>query len=142
MTGAGDPARMAKMRTNGARGSSYLEVMVAASILAVALVGTFGAFQTCTVLNRQAREDMLALDAAQAFLEGTKAYTFSETYGHWNGRTFDILGLTPPAGEGAPGLVTVDNANPNLLYIRVRVRWQGDDARAHEFALETYRSGP
>jgi len=91
-------------------------------IVAIALVGVTATNARATSLNSQQAE---AREATRAQLDAILAWpTYNEIKTQFDGVTFDVPGLTSPSG-GSAGRVTIDDTDPNLLRITVRVDWVG-----------------
>lgn len=84
-----------------AGGFSLVELMVAISILTVALGAISSALVATTSLNTLNREMMIALDAAHAQAERLRGETFSEVFARYNTDPGDDPPL--PIGKASPG---------------------------------------
>lgn len=109
------------MTKNNNSGFTLLELMIAVSVLIIALSGLLAVFTGIMSLNENARRITLAVTAAQDKLEEIRNSSFSTLYTTYNGTRFDPNGF--PAAE-AEGNVFIDNANPDLLKVYVNVSWR------------------
>jgi len=84
-----------------AGGFSLIELMVAITILTVALGAISSALVATTSLNNLNREMMIALDAAHAQAERLRGETFAEVFARYNADPADDPPL--PIGKASPG---------------------------------------
>ena len=126
---------------------TLIEVVIAAAILAVAVVGMLAAVVNCHTAIATAREKTIAIAAVQQKLEEVRNTSFS-AIDNFDATTFDVEGLSGPDGDD-PGDVLVsqvpieDPPNPdsldNLLRIDVTVTWESGGRTLSTSAL-TYRT--
>lgn len=103
------------------KGFTLLELMIAVSVLIVAMAGLMAVFTHLISLNENSRKLTLAVEACQDKLEEMRNSNFSTLFTTYNGTSFNPNGF--PAGE-AKGIVSVNNTNPNLLQVFVSVSWR------------------
>jgi len=135
------------------KGFTLLELMLAATIIVVAMAGLLGAYVLCFNINETAKNLTLATAAAQEEIETIRNSAFTNISNAstdnppgFEGATFNVTGL--PAGN-AMGSVRVDSANPDLLKITVSVSWRQrggriigeDNGRGGGIALNGRRDG-
>lgn len=106
---------------NGNYGFTLLELMIAVTVLIVALAGLLAVFAHLMSLNENSRKFTLAVAACQDKLEEIHNANFSTLYTTYNGASFNPNGFT--AGE-AKGAISINNSNPNLLQVCVSVSWR------------------
>lgn len=111
-----------------AGGFSLLEVMVAVSILAIALMGIMSLYINTITLSEVNREAQFATFAAQQKLEEIRGMAFANIPTVYPAGTpvyFAVTGLRAFGANPQPGWVTVDYTNPSLISVTVQVRWDG-----------------
>jgi prepilin-type N-terminal cleavage/methylation domain-containing protein len=114
--------------SNAEGGFTLLEVVVAVSILSIALMGIMALYVHTIALSEVNRETQIATFAAQSKLDEIRAMNFNNiltTYPPGASTYFAVSGLRAFAPDPQPGSVTTDNTNANLINVQVRVRWQG-----------------
>lgn len=116
--------------SNSAGGFTLLEVIVAVSILSVALMGILALYIHTITLSEVNRETQIATFAGQQKLDEIRAMDFNNiltSYPAGATTYFAVNGLRPFGipPDPQPGAVTVDNTNNRLLNVQVRIRWSG-----------------
>lgn len=106
---------------NNRSGFTLLELMIAVSVLIVALAGLLAVFAHLMSLNENSRKLTLAVTACQAKLEEMRNSNFSTLYTTYNATNFNPGGFS--SGE-AKAAVSINNSNPNLLQVFVSVSWR------------------
>lgn len=113
-------------------GFSLAEILVAAGILVIVVVGLIQLFIQCSVLSELSGNITYAMTDAQAKLDEIRnhSYSFITTdyiAGGTPGNTFDLT-----KGNGK-GVIEIDSSsppyNPNLLKIRIVACWKENDGR-------------
>ncbi len=109
-------------------GFMLLELMIAATIMVVAMAGLLGAYVLCFNINETAKNLTLATAAVQKEIETISNWPFStianaptDAFPGFQGAIFNAAGL--PAGS-AVGSVRIDDSDPDLLKITVSVSWR------------------
>jgi len=109
-------------------GFTLVELMIAATIMIVAMAGLLGAYVLCFNLNETAKNLTLATAAVQEEIETIRNWPFStianapaDDNPGFQGAVFNAAGL--PAGS-AVGSVRIDDSDPDLLKITVSVSWR------------------
>lgn len=102
-------------------GFTLMELMLAATILVIALVGLLATYVGCFNINETAKNLTMSINAAQQKLEELRDYNFYEIYEDYNNTTFEVTGM---AAQNAEGSIIVDNSSPDLLKITISVCWQ------------------
>lgn len=97
-----------------------LELMIAATVLVVALLGLLGVFTGCFGLNETARNLTIAINGAQERLEQIRNADFGTIIANYNG-PFNVSGLD---GMGRVDATYVAGSNNNLIDIRVVICWR------------------
>ena len=110
-----------KYMINNKKGFTLLELMIAVSVLIVALVGLLGVFAHMISLNENSSKLTLAVAGCQAKLEEMRNANFSSLYATYNAANFNPAGFS--SGE-AKGAISINNSNPNLLQVFVSVSWR------------------
>jgi prepilin-type N-terminal cleavage/methylation domain-containing protein len=106
------------------RAFSLMELMVAALILAIVLVGLLASYVACFNLNEMAQNSSLAINAAETKTEEIKNFSnFDQIKTTYHNVSFSLSSLT-----GA-GVSYVDDTNPDLLQVTVTVCWQQKNGR-------------
>jgi type II secretory pathway pseudopilin PulG len=98
----------------GHAGFSVLEVLVAAAIITVGVLGLLAAFPNALQTMRNSRETEIAMAAARSELDMIRAMPFPDPQhtgnpnilNTYNNVSFTAVGLAPPPGGGPMGLVT------------------------------------
>lgn len=114
---------------NSQRGVSLIEVLISAFILATIAIVFLQGYISCIKLASLSKEYLYVLNSAQDKMEEIRNYNFSGIYNYYNngvGHTFKIGGFDP---NDNMGVVSVDNSNPDLLYVIVTVCWRHLDGR-------------
>jgi prepilin-type N-terminal cleavage/methylation domain-containing protein len=125
-------------RTRRAGGFTLLELMIAMSVIAVALFGILAMITQMVAMREVNRESEIAKEWVQQEIEKVKSYPFTSlnTAGTYAANTSGPSGaaytgttamaLHPaPALANASGTVLVNYANPNLYEIVVTLNWKG-----------------
>ena len=107
-------------------GFTLLELMIAAGIIIVALVGLMSTYIACFDLNETTRDTNFALSMAQRILEEIRSTTFSSIASNYNGYNFTVSGM--PANSSY-GYVKVDSANSTFLNVTVGVCWKQKNSK-------------
>lgn len=124
------------------RGLSLVEILIAAAVLSLALVGFFAAIYNSRGSNQQNRELSLARDAAFQKLDEIRATPFDNIatvygIGVINTITGNFLGSTFPVAAlpQAQGTVLLDIVGPDdaMMTVRVFVTWNGMKDKPHPF---------
>lgn len=107
---------------------TLMELMLAATILVVALVGLLATYVGCFTINETAKNLTLAINAAQQKLEEIRDYNFYKIYEDYNNTTFEVSEIPDSDAEGS---VNIDDTDPDLIKITVSVCWQQRGGRIH-----------
>jgi prepilin-type N-terminal cleavage/methylation domain-containing protein len=104
------PVEGAMRKGSGEKGFTLVEVMIAAAVIAVGLLGVVSSIASSLQLIVNSRETQSALAGARRKVEeirdaGLSATTFSSVRSY-DGSRFAVSGLTLPTGVTACGLVT------------------------------------
>ena len=113
--------KLRKLRSK--KGISLVEILIAAGILGVVLVGQIKLFIVCSGLATISGNMTMATAAAQSKLEEIRGHDYADIVADYSGATFD---LTDIVGKG---VVYVDSSNPDLLEVEVVVSWQDKNNR-------------
>ncbi len=109
----------------GCDGFTLIELIVAASIIAIGILGTISSYTYMAKASMTAQETTVAANAARAKVDELQGQTFDRVVGTYAGQTvtFDVPGLFPnPAGRVTAVQV---GAAPTVLEITVTIAWQG-----------------
>ena len=99
---------------------TLLELMIAAAVLIVALLGLLGVFTGCFGLNETAKNLTIAINGAQEKMEEIRNADFGTIIANYNG-PFNISGLD---GIGRVDATYVAGTNNSLIDIRVVICWR------------------
>ncbi len=108
------------------KGFTLLELIIAGTVLTVALVGIIAAFSGCFTLNEGARNLTLAINSCQEKLEEIFNENYDLIFTNYNAANFEIAGL---ANADSEARVTVNNSNPDLLRITITACWRQKNGR-------------
>lgn len=106
---------------------TLMELMIAALILALALVGLLGSYISCMQLTEIMKNTSIAMNAVQAKAEEiveqsqrplTELHNFDTLKADFNQVTFT------PARLNGIGVSYVNDTNPNLLVVTVSLSWR------------------
>ena len=105
------------------------------------MTGLLALFSQTAPLSEVSRQDCLAMNAAQMQMEMIRATEFGDLIAKYQDYGFDVVGLQPTKddADGRPGLVTIDEDDPDLLSITVRVEWDGPGRRELDYEVATLR---
>lgn len=110
-------------------GFSLLEVIVAVSVLAIAVTGMMALYFNTAIMTEFNQEVKAATFASQQKLEeirGTAYTSIATSYPAGTTQYFAVPKLAPfVASDPQAGSVVVDYGNPSLLNVTVRVHWNG-----------------
>lgn len=128
------------------RGFTLLELMLASTILIVAICGLLASYVLCFSLTETAKNMTLATNAIQFKLEEIRDYDFAEIAPEYDNTTFAVNGFA--AGQ-AIGAISVENITTDLLRVTISVCWrQGgnrlygeDNGRGGGIALSGHLEG-
>jgi type II secretory pathway pseudopilin PulG len=130
--------RASRVRAGARSGFALIETLLGLLVLVIGLGAGVLSLMTSMGLGRIAREQSLALQAAESVLEAALATPFEEVFARFNGTNvddpdpitgpspgdrFDVFGLTPMPGEASVGRIFFpgdgfrlrENANQPLL---------------------------
>lgn len=106
---------------NRIRGFTLLEVMLASTILIVALCGLLASYVLCFNLTETAKNMTLATNAIQFKLEEIRDYDFNKIAAVYDNTTFTVSGFA--AGQ-ATGTISIENITTDILRVTVSVCWR------------------
>ena len=104
-------------------GMTMPELLLAAALLSIVLVGLLLSYAMCLGLDQLSRNSTRALYAAQARLEEIKSTPYDHIKGMYHTTTF-----SPPSLDGM-GVSYVDDSDPRLLLVTVTVCWRQPNGR-------------
>ena len=109
-------------------GFTLLELVVAFSLLAIAVMGIYSTMIYVQTANRINRETQLATTACQQRMEELLAEDWQKLPAR-DGESIQISGLPYPVGSNNNGKVIVDSTyiSQNILKIIVTVKWKSLD---------------
>jgi prepilin-type N-terminal cleavage/methylation domain-containing protein len=104
---------MRATRDSGQRGFTLIEVMIAAAVIAVGVLGSISAMSSTLQLATNSRESQIAIAGARQELEIIRDYAanctttaqFTLVYSLYNNQTFSVRGLAVPSGMSQCGSV-------------------------------------
>lgn len=116
------------------RGFLLPELLIAVTILAVALTGLLLLFTNCIFLNDANRNLIIATSHAQFAMEEIKNTPFASiTSTTWNSATITSKGLVPLSNES----IVINVVGTDLLDVTVTVNWKDRGRIDRSTALRT-----
>lgn len=112
---------------------TLLEVVVALAVVGIALFGVLTTLVNCMLLDSMTRQRSTAINAALKRMEEIRGVDFSQV-ADLDNRRFYVAELARSSTDSG-GLVTVDDANEDLLEVTVSVSWLDFRNRTQEFNL-------
>lgn len=100
------------------RGMTLLEVLIAAVVMVMAMVGILYSYIKCVELNALGQDVTLATQAVRSYLEEIKNTSYSSISSTYNNTTFTVPGLN------GIGVVYVDSSVADLLEIKLQYSWR------------------
>ena len=100
------------------KGVTLVEVMIAISVLAVAVAGTISAVQTSNMSNVISREHARAAEAAQAMIAEIRAESFDQIVSRYENATFDVHFYPEQRRAGAPRMGIGGAAEGEVVIVR------------------------
>lgn len=98
-------ARTSRARARARRGTTLLDVTIAAAVLAIAITSLMSLIVASITLSRVNHETSIAHEAARRAIEELQGTDFSDIVAVWSANpNFDVRGLTPQAAD-ADGMV-------------------------------------
>ncbi len=119
------------------RGFTLVEVLVAASILSITIVGMSQVFLYSATLGQATGNITQAINALQNKMEEIRNYDFGSLTtdyapGGTPGNTFSLTNLN------GTGTITISQfAGPNLLEVQINANWQNTNRRAYSTTLRS-----
>lgn len=111
------------------RAFSLLEMMIAAMVLFIAIMGVCATLLSIANLNAITKETNYAMNQARKIMEEVRVTKFDEILTTYNNKDVFVFGLSPQEADpdGQIGKISVSevSANPELLEISVRLEWRG-----------------
>ena len=99
-------------------GFTLVEVLIAAGVFLIAVVGILYSYLKCLELAELGRNTSIAVQAVKNEVEDIKASNFTTLYTNYNNATFTASGIN------GKGIVYVDNSIPSLLQVKVVFCWK------------------
>ncbi|MBF0387501.1 MAG: prepilin-type N-terminal cleavage/methylation domain-containing protein [Candidatus Omnitrophica bacterium] len=99
-------------------GMTLVEVLVAVSVVLIAVIGILYSYAKAIELNAIGQGSVIATQAVKNKIEQIKGTAFSTIFTTYNNTTFTAVGLN------GRGLVTVDRSNSRLLEVKVIFCWR------------------
>lgn len=97
---------------------TLMELMIAALILSLTLVGLLASYISCMQLTEITKNTSIAMNAIQAKAEEIEGHTYDNIKAN-----YDRVSFTPLRLNGI-GVSYIDDTNPNLLKITVSLSWR------------------
>ncbi len=106
------------------RGVTFVEILASLVILGILITGLLNVFLLCFQWNDASREMLIAMAEVQSKLEEIRASPYDLIPAAYSpagtpGNTFALTGIN------GTGVIFVNNANSDLLNIRVAACWRG-----------------
>lgn len=108
-----------------AEGFSLAELIIAAGIMGVVIVGILVSYMRCMELNEASRNKSLATKAARDRMEIIRTTTFDNLVSTYNNVAFDVTGFT---GKGISYVTVLDAEN---IQIVVSISWKQKNGRVY-----------
>ena len=110
----------------GESGFSLVELSITLSVFVLLASGVAASVAANSSLNRTTQETDIAREAARGQMDEIFAYEDFALMGTvYNGQRFPVGQLVHPDG-GLPGSILIDETDPTLVHITVRVDWVGE----------------
>lgn len=121
----------------GQEGFTLLELTAALTVLVMLAAGLAASLVVGYRANQYTRERDIARAAVHTQMEQVKSWSnYDNLVDAFDGTTFEVIEL--PEVEGSPaGEVLIDDANPDLLSVRVTVSWTGRGGGIESYELNT-----
>lgn len=103
------------------KGFTLIEVLIASTLLVVALCGLLGAYVLCYNLIETARNTTLATNAVQLKLEEIRDHNFYDIEADYDSTSFTVIGFS---AQNARGAIAVQPVTSDLLRVTVSVSWR------------------
>ena len=100
------------------KGVTLVEVMIAISVLAIAVAGTISAVQTSNMSNTISREHARAAEAAQAMIAEIRAESFNQIVSRYENTTFNVDFYPEQRRAGAPRMGIGGAAEGEVVIVR------------------------
>ena len=142
-----DPAEVGPWRTAQRQGGGFTLVEIAFSVaimtvLAASVLVVFWSTTRAQTLNRERETAMVAASSKMEEILAWMNYdTLAGTFTNPPHNPFAAGSLVAPSG-GPPGTVVVDDTNPGLLQVAVRVIWVGPSNVVENLELTTSIADP
>ncbi len=107
------------------KGFSLAELIIAAGIMGVVIVGILVSYMRCMELNEASRNKSLATKAARDRMEIIRTTTFDNLVSTYNNVAFDVTGFT---GKGISYVTVLDTQN---IQIVVSISWKQKNGRVY-----------
>lgn len=104
-------------------GLGTMEVMIAMTVLAIALASVSEAIFSAHQTVRSTAAEAAVLQQVEAAIEEIQTVPFAEVPG-FNGVTMTVVGVDPPEGVAAPLTITVDSPSADVCRVVVNAAWQ------------------
>lgn len=106
---------------------TLVEVMIAVTVIAVALAGLYSALFSSIRIDNSSQHDEMAMTAARGKMEEIRATAFSVISANYDNQPFDVEGLDLAANDpdGRIGMTEVNALSSSLLEVTVRLQWRG-----------------
>ncbi len=126
-----------------ANGMSLIEVMIAISVLAIAILGLLTAMPVATQATRDAEQHEVARHAIEIYFTEIRA---AGTWDSWAGSAdadgvaglrFDVPDLDRVEEDVECGLIKGDDGVENTRRVTVSVNWRGIDRAEREVVVTT-----
>ena len=117
-------------------GFSLIEVMIAMAIIATSIAALISVINSSTVLQINTEKEIAAKNQARAIIETLKGYTCDQIVTMYSPEAgIGLAGFQE--GDDASGVIAVDDSDPTLLDVTVRIKWKTGEA-AGQARYRTY----
>ena len=124
------------------QGISLLEVAIAISVLGVVALTLVGSLALGARAEQEMHDYNMALWTAQSEMERVVAWPdFTTIATQFDAQEFAVVGLEPVVAGGFPGAIVVDDTDPDMLRVFVRVEWM-EAGQFHSLEVATSVANP
>ena len=110
-------------------GFTLVELMIAMTVLSIAMIGLLTAFMSVGPLSDVMWDDTVIFNALRGRLESIRSYNYADIMTNFDGTTFDIPDVEPVAAGTPVGSTEVTAPDPpndpaRMIEVRVTAHWK------------------